>query len=113
MFSPVFCCLISVRLVVEEAAADDEPATPFDHDVDLGIEVDEHREGDRRYIGKILNYTKEAKGKPTWPRVCTLAGEQKFSHVLIPQDVVFVEPEFAVFHVGLACVDLQKRAKKQ
>ena len=54
MLSPVSCCLISVRLVVEEAAADDEPPTPSDHDVDLGIEVDEHREGDRRCIGKTF-----------------------------------------------------------
>ena len=65
MLSPVSCCLISVRLVVEEAAADDEPTTPSDDDVDLGIEVDEHQEGDRRCIENILNYTEEAKGKTT------------------------------------------------
>ena len=51
--------------------------------------------------------------QPFFTSLYVLAGEQKFSHVLIPQDVVFVEPEFAVFHVGLAGVDLQKRAKKQ
>ena len=66
MFSPVFfCCLVSVRLVVEEAPADDEPATPFDHDVDLGIEVDQNQEGDHGCIEKIVNFTNEAKSKPT------------------------------------------------
>ena len=38
-----------------------------------------------------------------------LACEQEFGHVLIPQDVVFVEPELAVFHVGLIGIDLRKK----
>lgn len=37
-----------------------------------------------------------------------LACEQEFSHVLVPQDVVFVESEPAEFHVGLVGVDLRK-----
>ena len=38
-----------------------------------------------------------------------LACEQEFCHVLIPQDIVFVEPELAVFHVGLIGIDLRKK----
>ena len=37
-----------------------------------------------------------------------LACEEEFSHVLVPQDVVFVESEPAEFHVGLVGVDLRK-----
>ena len=101
-------CLAVVGLGVEEAPAD-VLATPLDHNVDLSVDVDERHEGDHRCIGKIWTFTK--KDPSINPR--GLAGEQKFSHVLIPQDVMSVKPEVAVFHVVLRCIDLQKRDKKE